>query len=463
MADTTQYRSQDEEMGNMLRNLISPPTDDEDKSYGMLSARQAQPQPAATAPAPAPAPPPPAAPVQTSPTGPQKSWADYVRQSNDASMASLAKSQQTADTMQAQPSVAATNAPLEAKRAALSTPIPYRDPQTGKVMTQATDPATGQTIDPATQYKPGIGTRIIRGLEAARKGGIIGALDPAGVGATPYGAPNAQYQRNTADRQGQAAVLKGQEDANIANDKADSERLGKIGTEQRAVATGYKDVASSATNEQNAENKDDVATLRQQMADQAGRPKTFEEAVILAKTDPDPERRKQYESAAEEMRQMELRKFTLAQRATAGPNEEKRQPMIDQASADVDKLNTYQWDADANDGKGGFFDPSNTNKIYSAEEFTAMKNKIATKLDADLTKAKLRPLGVRFNVKATTPGGGQQTPAQPAAKAPAQVEPTPPTLPKEQMVENRTGTDAQGNKWKVVNGQMKLVQRAGGQ
>jgi hypothetical protein len=79
----------------------------------------------------------------------------------------------------------------------------------------------------------------------------------------------------------------------------------------------------------------------------------------------------------------------------------------------VDKLNTFEWDADANNGAGGFYDPATPTKIYSPAEFTAMKNEISTKLDKDLTAKKMRPLGVRFDVKSTTPG------AQPAAAAPA--------------------------------------------
>lgn len=165
----------------------------------------------------------------------------------------------------------------------------------------------------------------------------------------------------------------------------------------------------------------------------------------------------------------DAKRFGHAARVTggSGPNEDKRQPMIDEATAQVQKLNDYAFDPNSNDGRGGFYDPSNANKVYTPEEFTDMKNQISTKLDSQLAKAKLRPLGVRFGVKATTPGvtpDGSLAPpggAQTAPKAPAQTAPStapqPPAVPKEQMVEGRTGTDAQGNKWKVVGGQMKLI------
>ena len=51
-------------------------------------------------------------------------------------------------------------APLEAERAKLAQPI---DPN-------------------QQQYKPGVGTKIIRGLDAVRRGGVLGAFDPADVG-----------------------------------------------------------------------------------------------------------------------------------------------------------------------------------------------------------------------------------------------------------------------------------------
>jgi hypothetical protein len=79
----------------------------------------------------------------------------------------------------------------------------------------------------------------------------------------------------------------------------------------------------------------------------------------------------------------------------------------------------YDYDADTNT----FFDPNSPTKTFSPREFTDMKNRISTKLDKDLTSKKLRPLGVRFNVKATTPG--QQAP-QAAAPAAPKAAPTAP-------------------------------------
>ncbi len=128
----------------------------------------------------------------------------------------------------------------------------------------------------------------------------------------------------------------------------------------------------------------------------------------------------------------DARKFAAAHRATAGrtPNDALRQPMIDAATAQVNRLNDYYYDADANDGRGGFYDPANKDKAYTPEEFTDMKNQIATKLDKDLASKRLSPLGVRFTVNDTTPGkdGAQVASAKPAqSTAPAQTtQATPP-------------------------------------
>lgn len=115
-----------------------------------------------------------------------------------------------------------------------------------------------------------------------------------------------------------------------------------------------------------------------------------------------------------------------AARTTLGGNtperEQQRQAIINDSTAKVNKLNTYEFDQDANDGRGGFYDPKNPNAIYSPEEFTAMKNQIAADMDKQLTAKKFNALGVKFDVNATTPGRGAQPaaqPAQPAKAAPA--------------------------------------------
>jgi hypothetical protein len=323
----------------------------------------------------------------------------------------------TVTALENQPNAATENKLLEAQRVALAQPLNPQD----------------------QGYRPGIGTRIARGLAAARKGGIAGAIDPTAVGATAYGAPNRQFDIDTARRQAQATVLQSEEDRNIANEKAESERIKDVGTAAGRVGTAYGGVARDATAQQSAEQKSQyegqIADLRQQLANQGGVPKTYEQAVIASQIDPDPQKRQGYAAAAKQIASQEVKRFQYANRAVGGGEDDpRRQPLIDAATAQVDKLNTYEWDPEAQNGAGGFYDPhSDGTKTYSPAEFTAMKNAIATKLDAQLTQKKMRPLGVRFTVAATTPGGAPAA-AQPGAPAaPAQTAPSATTVTQGQV------------------------------
>ena len=449
------YISPDDRYGELVKNVINPPPDQTAQAQAgaqppPTASPAPGPRPAAAAltqtPAPGPSPvpavkPPTPTPTSVTPSGagptavgaPPKTWADYVRSANDKSMQSMDQAQSAAAALQNQPSATSLNATLEQRRQSFAAPIPYRNQTTGKVLTSATDPVTGEQINPEKLYKPGIGTRIVRGIDAVRRGGAMGAFDPKDVGGTAYGDPNANYRAAEAARQAVAGQISQEEQRNIANEKADSERLGKIGTDLRAVATGYQDVAKTSTAQQTAEQKADynqqvedtkkqLADIRQQLADQGGKPKTYEQAV-LASNDPDltPAERQQYAASARQIAATEVKKFQYANQAI-GDADPRRQPIIDDATSKIEKLNTFEWDADANNGAGGFYDPSTPTKIYSPSEFTAMKNEIATKIDKDLTAKKMRPLGVRFNVKDTTPGAPSAPPPAPAA-TPAQTAP----------------------------------------
>ena len=355
------------------------------------------------APAQAAQPAPSAVPATVSPNGaaPQKSWADYVRAGLDRGLKAQDASQQSLQSIQNQPTAEEQNAALIQKRAGVSQPL---DPN-------ATTPG-GKPL-----YKPGIGTKIVRGIDAFRRGGVLGVADPGDVGAKPYSAPNRQFDIDTARRAQQAAGIDTEISQNEAAQKADTERLAKVATEQRANATTALDIGKTATGQQAAEDKSQyqgqIADLRQQLADQGGVPKNYEQAVIASK-DPtlSPDKQKQYAESAKQMASTELKKFTYAARAQADPYDERRQALIDAATAEVQKMNDqYDYDADTNT----FFDPNSTTKTFSPKEFTDMKNKIATKLDKDLTAKKLRPLGVRFDVKATTPGAAQPATTTPQA------------------------------------------------
>jgi len=284
--DGPNYVSDDQRIGQLLGNLLNPPDDRREQMEASIAPAaptpSPQPQPSVgprpaaaalaqtQAPATTPAAPAvkPAVPSGVTPSASATSpapidknqgnnWATdgylkaktpYYDQAQQGALDALGRSTAAANKFQDQPTATDANAPLEARKAALAARIPYLDPNTGKVLQSAVDPVTGKIIDPEKLYKPGIGTKIER------------ALFPKRMGNAPINAPNANYQAAEAARQGQAGVLEQQEQRNIANEKADSERLGKIGTEQRAVATGYQDVAKSATAQQNAD--ESAATRR---------------------------------------------------------------------------------------------------------------------------------------------------------------------------------------------------------
>ena len=333
MAGETGYVSQDELIGRQLANLLNPP-DQPDPTGGVLAepdtpqvstvqrlgltdsaprgrratsspSQQAQPmsRPAAPSPSPAvpPAPTPPGVtPSGTGPTAPasQKSWPDYVRAANDKSLSSLDQAQAAANALQNQPSATTQNTPIEQRRLSYAAPIPYRDPITGKVMTSATDPLTGETINPKKLYQPGIGTRILR------------AVLPGKGDSIPINAPNSNYRAAEAQRQAQAGAIESQEQRNIANEKADSERLRGIGTLQKDVATGYKDVAGAATSQQNAENKEEynqqLADIKKQLADQSGDKLPTNDTTLAIKsvTETDPAKKNLYKQALAIRKQM---------------------------------------------------------------------------------------------------------------------------------------------------------------
>ena len=402
------YQDEDMAYADLIKNVIAPP-DQPQQTQAAPDPRTAvpsgeppnptlkvRPQVAQAAPASVQA-----VPANVTPNGAEagapKTWADYVRAGLNRGMTAADQSQTALTAIQNQPTAETTNAPLEAQRSALAQPL---------------NPSE-------KEYRPGIGTRIVRGIDAVRRGGVLGAVDPADVGGTAYGAPNRQFNIDTQRRAAQVGALDTQMSDNLKNQAADTARLKDIASEQRAQATTALDLGKTATGQQNAENKDEVTTLRQQIADNGGVPKNYEQAVIAA-NDPDlPQaKRVQYERAAKEMQSAELKKFTYAQRASKGPNEDQRQPMIDAATQQVkDIQDRYQYDPDTNT----YSDPNNPTKVYSPDEFTDMKNAISTKLDAALTKAKLRPLGVRFNAKDAGGGKNLNAPAAPAQTAPKSV------------------------------------------
>lgn len=149
-----------------------------------------------------------------------------------------------------QPGIDTTTAALEAQRARDAKPI------------NAYDPATGKVVAP---YKPSFGQRLARGAEGVLRGGIftpqavLGAIDPAAVGGTGYGAPNAQYGRDVQQQQSKVASDDQQLKNAADNWKATSERLKQIAADRRALSTTGKDVTGASIAQQDQPNKDATA------------------------------------------------------------------------------------------------------------------------------------------------------------------------------------------------------------
>lgn len=130
-------------------------------------------------------------------------------------------------------------------------------PETATLEKQRTaDAAPTQAYGPdgklLPQFKPTVGQRIERGVEAFGRGGILGVFDPALAGSTPYGAPNTNYAQAETARTNRLASEDQQLQQSADRFKAmtDARKAGLNGLD-RAV-TGYGDVAKDATAEQNA-------------------------------------------------------------------------------------------------------------------------------------------------------------------------------------------------------------------
>lgn len=407
------YTSEDEELGRLIKNVYAPP----DEPTQAPKQTQAAPDPrmavpAGEAPNPtlkvrpqvAQAAPAPATPASVTPNGAEsgapKTWADYVRAGLNRGITAADQSQTALTGIQNQPTAESTNQPLEAQRSALAQPL---------------NPAE-------KEYRPGIGTRIVRGIDAVRRGGALGAVDPADVGGTAYGAPNRQFNIDTQRRAAQVGALDTEMSDNLKNQAADTARLKDIASEQRAQGTMALDIGKTSTGQEGAENKqeqgklqDQLLQVRQQLADQGGVPKTYEQAVI-ASNDPDlpAPKRAQYATSAKTMAATEIKKFQYAAKANGDPYDDRRDTMIDTATRAIKSLqDKYEYDPDTNT----YSDSEHPNaQPLTPDQFTDLKNGISSKLDKDLAAKKLRPLRVRFDPKDagagknTNPPSAQSTP-----------------------------------------------------
>jgi hypothetical protein len=324
----------------------------------------------------------------------------------------------------AQPTLEQKEAPLEAQRKELATPLNPMDPQ----------------------YRPTrwqrFGRGVLGGLEGLAEhgiaGAVMGAVDPKAVGATAYGAPNRAFSLEAQKRAGQLASVD-QQEKNIADTyKEDTGRskdvitsINDIGKNAAAGQTSQARADTAQAREETARVAGQLADIKQQVADYQSNgktPTTYEGTVAAAALEPDPTRKAALNAAAKTMASTELKKFQYKAAADGEPRSVFRQSMIDAATSQVQAL---QDKYDYNPRRNEYVNHENPNDVKSPSEFTDLKNEIATKLDAQLGQKKMQPLGVRFNpadAGAGKPTGraARQAATTPAATTPAAAATPPP-------------------------------------
>jgi hypothetical protein len=285
------------------------------------------------------------------------------------------------------------------------------------------------------QYRPSVGKRIERGLVAgveglARggiRGAVLGAVDPAAAGATPYGAPTGKFSQASQRNQELQQATQGQIGEGEKAFGLDTARTKENIASVKDIGAMYGDVAKTFGADQKADYQNQLADVKKQVADyqqaaaenkQPKLPTTYEATVAAAHLETDPANRAALESAAREMADTEIKKFSYKAAQDGGGNSSYRQSAIDNATQQVQALQDgYTYNPRRNtyiDDKGNELTPA---------QFTDKKNQIATKLDQQLTAKKLKPLGVRFNpadAGANKPTGRAATSATTAAKPVAQ-------------------------------------------
>lgn len=187
----------------------------------------------------------------------------YADQGFQGELRNLSTGDKTVQEMAAQPSEDQVLQPLQDKLDAANTPVPRHQ--------GAYDPS--KPIGPGNQpgqenYRPSVGQRILRGVQGYARGGILGAVDPALVGAKPYGAPNEDYDREVERRQTAATSIgqriKQQQDAY----KARQTQLKDTAAAAQGQSTGYSRLPTGVAGQENARTAQVNARTAQQRADQ---------------------------------------------------------------------------------------------------------------------------------------------------------------------------------------------------
>jgi hypothetical protein len=285
-----------------------------------------------------------------------KTWQDYARQGLAGQLRATQADEANVNTLASQPTEEQTVAPLEQQRTYAAAPINPQD----------------------KQYRPGIGTRFVRGLDAIREGGLLAAVDPEDVGETAYGAPNKQYGIDT-QRQAQKVASIDQQIATARQAYKDaSNRAKDIATQQRAVATGYGDLSKGATGQETTENiaARNAETARHNLQDEQLR------------------QQQQEQTGAYQQGELGVRNRQLGIDAGRLGVEQDRLA-FDKATADIQAL-SGQWSYEPSDNGISAAAYRNGDKTMSPAEYIDKKNEISAALDKSLTAKHLAPLGLRW-------------------------------------------------------------------
>jgi len=151
------------------------------------------------------------------------------------------KASQDVDTEAAQPSLESQTAAIQAQRNKDAAPLPAYDPQTGKLL---------------APYRPSFAQKIMRGVEGDLRGGvftpqaILGAIDPAAVGGTAYGAPNDRLAHDQQQQQSKIAADDRTLQQIADNYKTTAARNKQVTEDRGKLLTALPDVTSPSVAQQ---------------------------------------------------------------------------------------------------------------------------------------------------------------------------------------------------------------------
>jgi hypothetical protein len=255
---TGRFSPNGNELPPRLYNRDRPPSDVDDSLRNVPDAQYAAATgaPAATVPG--------VATADTSTVAPGRAAVpDYANEGFAGELANLRQGDRTTRMMENQPSEADTISPLQDTLAAANVPVDQRQ--------RAYDP--NQPIGPGNQpgqenYRPSVGSRILRGVQGYARRGIVGAVDPAAAGVKPYGAGNADYDAEVARRVAAAKTATERITQAQATYKERQAQLKQQAESEQAQSLGYSRLPTGVAGQANAASATMRANADKQRADQ---------------------------------------------------------------------------------------------------------------------------------------------------------------------------------------------------